>query len=110
MEAVNSIVAVPKGVTAALRVTVSAASPAVPNNPSNRTWFGPAGVIRESDKFEVSLNRYTLIVYEIEQSDVGIYTFTATNTAGSTKVAISLTIGIIQHPTDLINLQVLTNE
>ena len=94
VKAVKSIVAEPKGDTVVLRVTVSVASPDVPNNPSNRSWFGPAGVIRESDKFEVSSNRYTLIVYKIDQSDVGVYTFTATNTAGSTTAAISLTIGI----------------
>ena len=75
MKAINSIVAAPKGDTVVLGVTVSEASPDVPNNPSNRTCFGPAGVIRESDKFKILPDRYTLIVLEIKQNDVGIYIF-----------------------------------
>ena len=93
VNALQSTVAVLKGSNAILNVIVSKVLPRVPNDPGNRTWVGPAGLITESSKFLFSSDRYTLIITAIDQSDVGNYNFTATNAVERKTVTISLLIG-----------------
>ena len=97
VKAMQSTVAALKGSNAILNVIVSKVLPHVPNDPGNRTWVGPAGLITESSKFLFSSDRYTLIITAIDQSDVGNYNFTATNAIESKKVTISLLIGMRAH-------------
>ena len=90
VNAMQSTVAALKGSNAILNVVVSKALPHVPNDPGNRTWVGPTGLITESSKFLFSSDRYTLIITAIDQSDVGNYNFTATNAVENKTVTISL--------------------
>ena len=88
--AVKSIMVVAKGSTALLRVKVSKASPNVPNNAANRTWFGPRTAVEANDKFLISSDRYNLIIAKVDEDDAGIYTFVASNAVLTKSVTIRL--------------------
>ena len=53
VNAMQSTFAALKGSNAILNVVVSKALPHVPNDPGNRTWVGPTGLITESSKISV---------------------------------------------------------
>ncbi|XP_062509933.1 hemicentin-2-like [Corticium candelabrum] len=108
VNAMQSTVTALKGYNAILNVIVSKVSPHVPNDPVNRTWVGPAGLITESSKFFFSSDRYTLIITEIDQSDVGNYNFTATNVFESKTATISLLIAARPTLTALKSIVVVT--
>ena len=88
--AVKSIIVVAKGSNAVLRVTVSQASPDIPNNAANRTWFGPLTAVKANDKFLISSDRYNLIITNVAEKDAGIYTFVAANVVLTKSVTIRL--------------------
>ena len=92
--AVMSTVVVLKGFDAILQVTVSEASPNVPNDSNNRTWFHPNSTLITADsKYTFASDRYTLTIKGVSLNDGGMYTFTAANTVGKNTVTIALTIG-----------------
>ena len=92
--AVMSTVVVLKGSDAILQVTMSGASPDVPNDSNNRTWFHPNSTLITADsKYTFASDRYTLTIKGVSLNDGGMYTFTAANTVGKNTVTIALTIG-----------------
>ena len=88
--AVESIIVVAKGSTALLRVRVSQASPDIPNNAVNRTWFGPLTAVKANDKFLISSGHYNLIITNVDENDAGIYTFVAAHAVLTKSVTIRL--------------------
>ena len=87
----QSVVAL-QGSTTILLVTVSGASPDVPNNAANRTWSGPSGTITTNSKYSFSTNRYSLFIKSVAFTDSGNYKFTASNLVGSASITITLTV------------------
>ena len=91
--AVMSTVVLLKGSDAILQVTVTGASPDVPNDSNNRTWFHPNSTLITPDiKYIFAADRYTLTIKGVSFNDGGTYTFTAANTVGTNTAAIALTI------------------
>ena len=78
-------------------MTVVNASPDVPNNALNRTWYGPSGIITPTSKYSFSSDRYNLTITTVDSTDVGMYTFTAANAVGSDTVTISVSFEIKNH-------------
>ena len=87
----QSVVAL-QGSTVMLVVTISGASPDVPNNATNRTWSGPSGTITTNSKYNFSTDRYILFIKGVAFTDSGSYKFTASNLIGNTSVTITLTV------------------
>ena len=91
--ALMSTVVVLKGSDAILQVNVTGASPDVPNDNNNRTWFDPnSTLITPDSKYIFTADRYTLTIKGVSFNDGGTYTFTAANTVGTNTVTIALTI------------------
>ena len=91
--ALMSTVVVLRGSDAILQVTVSGASPDVPNDSNNRTWFDPTSTrITADGKYTFASDRYTLTIKGVSLNDGGTYTFTAANTEGENTVNIVLRI------------------
>ena len=90
--AMTQSVVVFQGSNAMLQVTVSGASPDVPNNSANRTWSGPSGTITTNSKFDFSTDQYSLFIKGVAFTDSGNYKFTASNLVGSASITITLTV------------------
>ena len=90
--AMNQSVVALQGSTAMLQVTVSGASPDVPNNAANRTWSGPSRTITTNSKYNFSTDRYILFINGVDITDSGNYKFTASNLVDSTSITITLTV------------------
>ena len=88
----QSVVAL-QGSTAMLQVTVSVASPDVPNNAANRTWSGPSRtIITTNSKFDFSTDRYILFIKGAAFTDSGNYKFTASNLVGGASITVTVAV------------------